>query len=443
MTAAFPRSVPFGRILMLVNLFLFAAAILATYEVQISGANAYMGYADIQVEPGYLALLICSTLLVGAIIPLEINRPSDFFCVFYVIFVVLPYTTLFPISNSVGVSQYLLHYGVLLLPVILVRSVATHTVVLRLPSIISYGFLELVVVALCLAVTAYALRHAPSAAAIDLGTSYDRRIEGREIFQAGTPIAYLNAALVNGFAPFLAFLASWRRSAWLFLVAFACGSAFFYVLGLKAPIFYIVLAYSIGFAARSGRIRSFVLVVFCLLWLALLAAFVEFSVFDYSYVADYFLRRVFAVPAFLMSTYFEFMFHDPFSAWLPASGLRTQDGITFFIGESYLGLKGANANTDAFLYALAAGGVPLYLLTILLVTAVFVFLDATFRSNRNAAYLFVGFLYAILLVEQAATTALVSSGVGALIVLVSLTGRGRQRGWYEDAIRAPSGHVNG
>lgn len=159
---------------------------------------------------------------------------------------------------------------------------------------------------------------------------------------------------------------------------------------------------------------------------ALLVSYVEYSYSRYSIVADYFLRRVFAVPPFVLANFFDFLFRDAFSDWSAFAGKETPLGITFFIGEWYLGTKGTNANTNAFVYALASGGVPAYLLTILIVVAVFSYLDAVFRSRSSSpGMLFAGFLYAILLVEQAATTALLSSGVAAVIVLASLLSRRR------------------
>jgi len=427
------RPALFARVFLLVNLLLLVVAILAVYEMQIADDNAYLGYRHVGTDPQQLLLLVASVLVAGALLPVEIRRPSDFLSLFHILFVVLPYVALFPIGGPVAAAQYWLNFATLLVPLLVVRLGTASAIGLRMPSPMSYGSLELAIVALCVLGTAYAFLHAPSSAGIDLASTYDRRIEGREIFQAGTPAAYLNAAIVNGFAPTAAFLGGWRRRNWLLFVALASGAAFYYVIGLKAPIFYVGLAYLVGYAIRMGAVGRFVAVLLGLLWLALLAAFVEYVASGYSYVADYFLRRVFAVPSFLMAAYFEFMFQDPFSGWRPELGFHAAEGITYFVGAAYLGVSGANANTNAFLYQLAAGGLPGYLVTTLLVSGVFAYLDAAYRAGRNAGFAFLGFLYAALLVEQAATTALASSGIGALILLVSLT---RARGRPHDSSNA-------
>lgn len=46
--------------------------------------------------------------------------------------------------------------------------------------------------------------------------------------------------------------------------------------------------------------------------------------------------------------------------------------------------------------------------------------DRLYASSRNPNYLFLGFLYDLLAVEQAYSVAFVSSGVGALLALTLL-----------------------
>lgn len=46
--------------------------------------------------------------------------------------------------------------------------------------------------------------------------------------------------------------------------------------------------------------------------------------------------------------------------------------------------------------------------------------DPLYASSGNPNYLFLGFLYGLLVVEQAYSVAFVSSGVGALLVLTLL-----------------------
>ena len=78
-------------------------------------------------------------------------------------------------------------------------------------------------------------------------------------------------------------------------------------------------------------------------------------------------------------------------------------------------MDGLNANTNAFIYALGSGGTPLYLGIITLVCLILAILDLKYRKTNNPILIFTAFLYSILILEQSATTALVTSGLGIII----------------------------
>ncbi|MDY0096650.1 MAG: hypothetical protein RBT80_28455 [Candidatus Vecturithrix sp.] len=196
---------------------------------------------------------------------------------------------------------------------------------------------------------------------------------------------------------------------------------FYYLLGFKAPFAYIILATLIGGAVRGGRICIIPRVVYLIFSLIFGAFIFEYLFFGFSLTGDYLIRRVLSIPPYVISAYFDFMGAGSSFHWSVAEGVNRSEPITFLVGESFLGFPGLNANTNTFIYQLAAGGVPLYALTIMLVVSVFAMLDAVYAGKKNPALLYLGSLYAVLLTEQAATTALVSSGVGLLIVLNAMS----------------------
>jgi hypothetical protein len=93
---------------------------------------------------------------------------------------------------------------------------------------------------------------------------------------------------------------------------------------------------------------------------------------------------------------------------------------TFYIGEFYFGDADTNANTNAFLYAFSLNGIFGYIFAVLFIIVALTVFDALYRSSKNPAYLYLGFIYGLLLVEQGFSTAMVSSGVGLLFLLVLL-----------------------
>lgn len=419
-------SVLFARASALSCLVALTFGLLTAYFLQLAETNEYLGYLEFPFDAPYVLALVAAILIIGMLMPVEIRCPSDFFKFLYGLFVLLPYAILFPIRSSVELLDFMIFFSALAGPFLALSAVAKVVPPLRVPRLISQDALVFMVVLVCALGVLLALLNPPASAGFDLATSYERRMQGREIFPTGTPLAYLNAAIVNGFAPFLAFVAGWQRRYWLLAFSLICGITFFYLLGLKAPLFFITLGFIIGYSVSIKRAHTIARTIYILMLIMFLLFILEYTLFGYSLVGDYFIRRAFSVPAWMISVYFDFMTSSSRPDWLPLGGVSSTEPITFIIGEGFLGRPGLNANTNAFLYQLAAGGIPMYLLTILLVAFVFALLDAAYKCRRNPILIYLGFAYAILLTEQAATTALLSSGIGVLVILVLFSGSGEE-----------------
>ncbi|MEE1867169.1 hypothetical protein [Pseudomonas auratipiscis] len=408
----------FRRIGAINRLFLLVFGLLLAYNLKLAAANEYLGYQVFVFDLSYVLVVFVAVILLGVFMPVGIRVPSDFFTFLYGLFVIFPYTILHLIRGPVTPLEFIRCFLILAVPFFVVRVSASILPKVRFPGFFSYNFVLLLLIPLSITGVFLALANPPGSAGFDLGTSYVRRLEGREIFSVGTPLAYLNSAIVNGFAPFFAFVAGWQRRYGLLFFALLCWLSFFYLLGVKAPLLFIGVAFIIGTRASVGRLYSLVNIIYICIFLAFFVFLVEYLFFDYSYVADYFIRRAMSVPAWLISAYFEFMSSTDSTLWSPLTGIASNEPVTMVVGQEFLGLPGLNANTNAFVYQLASGGFLMYVLTVALVAFVFAMLDSVYSSNRNPALIYIGFSYAILLTEQAATTALVSSGLGVLIMLL-------------------------
>jgi hypothetical protein len=409
-------------------LILFPVGLLIVYRVQLAHTNLYLGFRDFPIDPAYLITAIAALFVAGMLMPAHLRKPSDFFAALYSLFIIIPYATLYPIRTAVEPEHFTLYFLVLILPLLAVRLVTACAPAVRFPALIKQQWLVWLVALLCIAGMALAFSKPPPSAGFDLESVYVRRLEGRSVFPAGSLVAYLNAAVVNGFSPFLAFIAGWRGKSVLLGLAVVAGVSFFYLLGLKAPLLFIVLAYIVGYAVRKRQVDGAIVTIYALVLAAFVLFVVEYMLFEFSLVAEYFIRRAFAIPPFFIAAYFEFMSSEVATGWSMMDGVITVESITFLVGESFLGMPDLNANTNTFIYQLAAGGVPMYVLTVGLVAVVFAVLDSAYKCRRNAALMYLGFVYAILLAEQAATTALLSSGMGLLILLNVLSGAGHQSG---------------
>ena len=401
-------------------LLMFAFFIMLVYVIQLQSANAYLGYAPIPLDYSFLVCLAVGFLFVAMLVPSKINKPSDFFCFFYGFFVLLPYLLLHSIRGEVRAESFVLYFAVLFLPLLIIKVVLLKLPVFRFPGLLNQSSVILILCASIVVGVVMVLSNPTPSAGFDLSTSYDRRLEGRDIFISGSFFSYFSTAIINGFSPLVAFWACWNKRTWLVIVPFLCWLAFFYILGVKAPILFIAVAALLGYAARKRKVQSFISYVYILLIASFLIFVFEYVTGGYSYVADYFLRRTFTVPSWVNASFFEFMGSDSMH-WSLLTGSRESKPISFVVGEDYLGLEGLNANTNAFMYALGSGGIVLYLLIILLVVGVFFILDAAYARKNNPIFIYIGFSYSILIIEQAATTALLSSGIGLLIGLMVCT----------------------
>lgn len=406
-------------------LILISVVNLIVYNVQLAYTNAYMGFLPVSVGPIYCTILVISLLILAQLIPDKIQKPSDFFNFFYGFFIVGSYATFYSVSGAIDAASYCLHMALLTLPLIIAKLFACIKLKISIPNFVKESQLELFIFLICCVGLFVALINSPSSASFSLDDVYDRRIEGRSVFAAGSPAAYLNANVCNGMVPFLSFLAGFKNKKWLLLFSVAVGLAYFYVLGIKAHMLFLVLGYVVGIGVRQadpGLVPRFTFRVILILFMVFV---IEYWLLNVSVTAELFFRRAFSVPAHVILQYMELMSGFEGNFWSATSGIsHAPDGVTHLVGILFYGTDLANVNTNAFIYSLASRGLMGYLGAIFLVSIFFAFLDTAYRSYGNHAFLFIGFIYALLVTEQSALTAMSTSGVALIFLLSVLTIRG-------------------
>lgn len=397
--------------------------ILYLYVSQIQHSNAYIGYLKIGFDAAYILLVLAFLLPVVFFIPPGLERPSDFFFFFHAFLVLVPYIILHPAGSSSNDGPFILFLFILVLPLftlLLIRELK-----IKIPSFrkwIGEGLGYYLVAFFSVLVVFLALMNAPSSSGFDMATSYVRRLEGREVYPVGSFYAYANSIVMNGFLPLLSFWAGLRKSYKFFLVPLFIWLSFYYLLGVKAPLLMAIISFIFGYFYHSKKVSKIFFLFVCGVVLVCLFSLFEYFIFGYSYIGDYFIRRAFTVPPFLISIYGSFFSSGVGDGWSLLSGLSSEKPISFIIGEDYMGLDGLNANSNTFISSFIAGGVFSYLMTFTIVVLFFSYLDAVYRGSRSPNMMFCGFIYALLLVEQNATTALISSGVFFVLLVTSFTG---------------------
>lgn len=407
---------------MLVNslVLLFFVILTYVYVDFLQGSNAYIGYKEINFDVKYFLWLLVCLFVTLPLLPQRFELPSDIYIFLHLLLIVLPYSFL-SLSGVSEISWNTVFFFILIIfPLYLVKILGRiKSPVVYMPRFLDRDYAFLVVSVVVVVLIFLAFRSAPLSSSLDYNSSYVRRLEGRISYPTGSLLAYSNSIVMNGLLPLLAFWAGLKRSKFLFLVPFMGWLSFYYLLGVKAPIFYIGLSFILGVIIWSRRYRSVVLMLLLFLLSLIIISVVELLLFEYSYLADYFFRRAFTVPVFLMSTYSSFIAVFYNVEWYFFVGSIHDTPVSFLIGEGFMGMKGLNANTNTYIYAFTSGGVFSYFFVCLVVAITFTIMDVRYKSSYSLEMIFCGFIFGILLIEQYVTTIFLSSGF-FVVFLVSL-----------------------
>jgi hypothetical protein len=393
---------------------------LVIYQIQLVETNYYMGYRDISLSLDYIINLFFGVGVLVVIAPKKIIKPSDLLLYFYALFVIAPITFFQALGQEEGFIIFFIKMAFVSAPLILIK--ISSGLKLRFVSynIIPFKFTYYVITFISVVALFYGILNAPASSGFDLENSYNRRMEGRGIFLAGSVGAYLVSMTVNSFLPFLSFFAAQHKNVIALVFPLLGAFAFFYLIGVKAPFAYIFMAYVIGFLERHNSINYLPKLTLILIFFLFLISIIEIISFNYSIVSEITFRRIFPVPAEVVSHYMEMMFEDTSADWSIISGANHPSGVTYLIGEMFYSSE-TNANTNALIYALAAGGLFYYVAISIVLSIYYICIDALYLYSFNPALLFIGYVYGILLTEQAATTAAVSSGIAFLTMILLVT----------------------
>lgn len=408
----------FSKVLALYSL--CTIAVISTYVFQIGEANYYSGMQPWNMSMPGLGILVAGLLLIIMVSMQTRGLPSGFFLVFYSSIVVLSFLSLNSSSGTVDGLRLLFSFQLILVPLIAVWIVGQINFRIKFEGFLSSKVVEGIVFGIVLLVSALAALNPPSSAGMDLSV-LDRRLEGRDLYGEGRLMSYALSMTMNGLTPYLSYRAGVFNKKGMLLAAVGFDVLFFWLIGVKAPFLYAFLAYFMGVLVAKKKHTNFAIYFLYAIVFLFGINLVEWMFLDYSIISDFFFRRVFAVQAQLQGYYLDFIMESGTTSWNFLTGSAVSAfQPTFYIGEYYLGNPDTNANTNAFLYAFSLNGIFGYIIAALFIIVVLGVFDALYRTSKNPAYLYLGFIYGLLLVEQAFSTAMISSGVGLLFLLVLL-----------------------
>ena len=394
------------------------------YFVQISESNAYMGYVPLPIDNLSLLIYVFMVGCVAFIVPVRIEKPSDFFLLFYGMIVLLSCAIFSRAIATISQSGAIILFITLFIPALVVKKLHIFKFKLKIigcfnANILYYGLAAIIVLAALLSATR------GINASFDWNSMYERRLEGRLKIEKGSLVAYLTVMSINGFAPFLGYVGALRNKFLLLIFSLSFGVFSFWLLGLKAPFLMTCIFVLMGGMARRNKLQQLpIMVSYGVIFICLLALG-EYAIFGFSDIAETFIRRIFVVQGVLQSYFYDLLTTFNLNDFL--FGLDKSHGsVTFYIGSKYLGNEEMNANTNAFLYSFLNSGIFGYIGAILFVGLFFSILDKFFYSFKRHDVFFVAAVYALLITEQAYTIAMVSSGVAMLTFIVWLMKSERQ-----------------
>jgi len=394
------------------------------YTLQIQPTNEYMYMQPINIlQFENISIFIILSFLVSLLLPKDNIKPSSIFIGVYLLFVIMWNISLFSVAGKLTYIESLFKIYILLFPIIFLYIIKyfiyndfLYKILFPYIKTNKFNIILLISILVIAGLLGYFIMGGGS---FDFHSSYVRRMAGRENFGTGTLYSYLFAMSLNGIAPILAFIGVYRKTLSLVFISIFFSIFAFWLIGTKAPIFYVLLMGFLGFLVSVKKEKH--ILTFFLLTLLLITIFslLEYLIFDFSIIADLFVRRAIAVVTQNQSYFIDFFFQNSSIADF-VFGTTQNKPITFLIGEIYYNNPNTNANTNAFLYALLQKGIFGYMVSIITVSIFFLILDVFYEKYKLKEILAISILYALLLCEQAYTTAFVSSGIALVFIIFTL-----------------------
>jgi hypothetical protein len=258
--------------------------------------------------------------------------------------------------------------------------------------------------------------------------SYDRRILARE--EVTGLLGYFFQMSANTLAPILAFLAIYNRNYKYLFPAFVFGIMAFGFTGIKAPLIFTVLMSLSGYFFLK-RLKNIIYFLVLVMTTVIFFALLEFLLFDFSWIADIFIRRINLSPPLTMMKYLDFVFAQSNNDYSFLIGNQNAKEITYLIGEIYSKNILKNENTISFLTVLGQQGILGYFFNIVFLIFFYSFLQYLYKVSKHKVWIAVAIIYGFLLLEQSYTVAFLSSGIGLITILLLIFSYKKNKNIYD------------
>lgn len=438
-------SIIYKKIRLLFGLWLITICAIGLYFGQFEDVNAYTGVLPLIAiyTPGYWLLLFFWLLALTLMLPSNVSSPSNIFLCIYLMGTCLWSASYWPATRLLNASQVMLLATLVMFPAIIVQLGqwfvpyfslhAQDRNKIGLPN----AWMSPVLCGLLLFSAFLGYSAGGHEGGFDYGDGHLRRLSGRYNFADNHLAAYAMQMSMNGLAPLLAFLGAYKRKRSAILFAFGFAVFSYWLLATKSPFLSITLLVLLGYALSRRAVKNFTVWLVSGLAVVMLFALVEFLVCDLSMLADYGIRRIALVNANIQAYFIHAMGRQGWdTVMLSGLSLEGFSSPEFFVGSTYMGNELTNANTNGYLHQMAMGGVAGYLMIVIFTGAFTFTLDLLFLRYGRAEYFAIAAMVAMLLIEQAFMTIMLSSGAGLCIMLTLLFSRGTSTASIKSTVSA-------
>lgn len=289
---------------------LIYTAFLACYGLVIVPLYGYAGLIFRMLDAQYWALSLVLALIPMLIMPLDLQRPSDFASWALYLFLVLPACIVIFMSTNYTASE-IAHLPAVLVGVFLIFEYFRRARIFKIPKVVaSEKLFALGLPLLMLALTFVIFRIGGFKISLSLADAYDRRSMAREMVPSGFLVGYALTFLQCVCVP-IAVVIGIERKKWFLLALSALAIISITSLnGTKSSVLQpVVLAFVTLLAMKRRKNTGFIIIATCLF--VIIFAIVEFYTVGSYVVAELLIRRAMAIPGQLTAYYYEYFSQNP------------------------------------------------------------------------------------------------------------------------------------
>lgn len=394
------------------------------YDIFIQGTNEYIGYQATSLGIIDFLWIFLSCGFSSLCIRNFKGLPSDLFCIIYSFIVVLPYSIFHSVIGANVNYNSDLGMVIVILPLLIIWLTDSIRINMYIHNILPKHIMDIAGILFLVFTVAILVSFNINSASFSIEDVYIRRLEAREYFQTGELKSYLFSIVSNSGLSYIAFRAGCEKNYYKLFAAISGWLLFYYFAGLKAPLLYISTSFFLGISLKNKSFSNIFLSLPKIINIILVLSLAEIILYDYSYLADYFIRRLIFVQPLHISNALRFVTDS--MDWSSLSGLPTNLPFSVYLGNE-MGDQSLNANVNTFVYSFVGSGVFLYSLDIILLVSIFILLNSLYKKTGDPSVLWIAGLFSTLMLEQSLKTSLLSSGIVFFLIYLMITAKTQKK----------------